>query len=141
MLSLEIFLPGGVLGGLGGLAMIVGVVLSFRDFGTGGGALALAVGLVLVATTVVIEFVVLPKTRFGRKFYLSAAVTGVATKPVDEKAVVGRECEALTVLAPSGQVLLDGGRREAFCRDGYAEQGARLTVQGMDNFRLIVSKS
>lgn len=141
MLSLEIFLPGGVLGVMGGLAMIAGVVLAFRDYGTGGGALALTVGLVLVATSIVIEFVVLPKTRWGRNFYLSSAVTGVATTPADEQAVVGRECEALTVLAPSGQVLLDGKRYEAFCRDGYAERGARLKVQGLDNFRLIVSKS
>lgn len=141
MLSLEIFLPGGVLGVMGGLAMIVGVVLAFRDYGTGGGALALFVALVLVAASVITEFVVLPKTRWGRNFYLASAVTGVATAPADATTVTGRECEALTVLAPSGQVLLDGKRYEAFCRDGYAERGARLKVQGSDNFRLIVSKS
>jgi len=141
MLSLEIFLPGGVLGVMGGLAMIVAVVFAFRDYGTGGGALALVVGLVLIATSIVIEFVVLPKTRWGQKFYLASAVTGVATAPADAKTVTGRECESLTVLAPSGQVLLDGKRYEAFCRDGYAERGARLKVQGLDNFRLIVSKS
>lgn len=140
MLSLEIFLPGGVLGVLGGLAMIAGTVLAFMDYGVGGGALALLVGVVVAGAALVIEFLILPKTRLGRGFLLSATVTGTASDAVDPQTVVGRECEALTVLAPSGIVLLDGGKHEAFCRDGYAERGARLTVRGNDNFRLIVSK-
>jgi membrane-bound ClpP family serine protease len=141
MLSLEIFLPGGVLGTLGALVLVAAVVLAFRDHGMTGGVIALCVSVVLGTGTVIAEFVILPKTRFGQRFFLSASVTGVATPPQDPKSLVGRTCEAATVLAPSGVVLLDGRKHEAFCRDGFAERGARLTICGTDNFRLVVSKS
>jgi membrane-bound serine protease (ClpP class) len=55
--------------------------------------------------------------------------------------VVGRPAEALTTLAPSGYVAVDGRRYEAFCQSGHAAKGATLRVVGVDNFRLIVSIS
>jgi membrane-bound ClpP family serine protease len=141
MLSLEIFLPGGILGALGGVVMIVAIVFAFRDHGTLGGAVALAVGLVLGSAALIGEFVILPRTRLGKGMFLATSITGVATDAPDAKALVGKTCEAATILAPSGVVLLDGRKHEAFCRDGFAERGARLVVHGADNFRLIVSKS
>lgn len=141
MILLEIFLPGGILGIIGGGLMIVGMVIAFQDFGTAGGLLAIFIGVAIVGLGLVVEFVWLPRTKFGRRFFLSSSVTGAASQPQDAELVVGKECEAATVLAPSGMVVLDGKQHEAFCRDGYADRGARLVVRGTDNFRLIVSKS
>lgn len=139
MLSLEIFLPGGVLGVIGGLAMLVATGLSFRDYGASGGALALAAAVALTVAAFYVELVVLPKTRFGRGLVLSAEVTGKASQAADTS-LIGRPCEAATVLAPSGFVLVDGHRVEAFCRDGFVEAGTKLVVHSTDNFRIIVSK-
>ena len=140
MLSLEIFLPGGVLGIMGGVAMLIGTAFAFRDHGAAGGAIALVAALVLVSAAFYLELVILPKTRMGRGLVLSAQVTGTASTPGDA-ALVGRTCEAATVLAPSGFVVVDGRRMEAFCRDGFVEAGTKLVIQGTDNFRIIVSKS
>lgn len=139
MLSLEIFLPGGVLGVMGGLTMLGAVVLTFRDHGIAGGALSLSAALIAVCAVFYIELVVLPKTRLGRGLVLSGEVSGKATTAADAS-LVGRPCEAVTVLAPSGVVTLDGRRFEAFSRDGYVEPGTKLVVHSTDNFRLIVSK-
>lgn len=139
MLSLEIFLPGGVLGVMGGLTMLGAVVLAFRDYGVVGGAVSLAVALVAVCAAFYLELVYLPKTRLGRGLVLSGEVTGKATTPADA-AFVGRTCVAATVLAPSGFVTIDGRRLEAFCRDGFVEAGTSLVVHSTDNFRLVVSK-
>jgi len=141
MILLEVFLPGGVLGVLGAGAMIAGCVLAFRDYGFGGGMLAIVAGLFLFGGGLVLEFVILPKTRLGSRLFLSSAVSGTSGAAPASLELVGRECEAATVLAPSGVVLLDGRRFEAFCRDGYAEQGSRLIVRGSESFRLVVSKS
>lgn len=140
MILLEIFLPGGILGILGALLMIAGCVLAFRDYGPDGGLLAVASAIGLVATGLVIEFVYLPRTKFGQRMFLKSAVTGSTSQEIDLKTVEGHECEAVTVLSPTGIVLLDGKKHEAFCRDGYAPSGTRLVVRGSDNFRLIVSK-
>jgi membrane-bound serine protease (ClpP class) len=59
----------------------------------------------------------------------------------DLATVLDRPAEALTTLAPSGYVLVDGRRYEAFCRSGHAPKGALLRVVGVDNFRVIVNQS
>jgi membrane-bound ClpP family serine protease len=54
--------------------------------------------------------------------------------------VIGKPATAVTILAPSGYVLVEGRRFEAFCRSGHADRGDALSVIGVDNFRLIVTK-
>jgi membrane-bound serine protease (ClpP class) len=54
---------------------------------------------------------------------------------------VGKTAEAVTTLAPSGYVVVDGRRYEAFSQSGHAAKGAILRVVGLDNFRLIVTKN
>ena len=61
--------------------------------------------------------------------------------PATAYSVVGRTAEALTTLAPGGYVEVDGRRYEAFCQSGHVNKGTMLRVVGLDNFRLIVSKS
>jgi membrane-bound serine protease (ClpP class) len=58
----------------------------------------------------------------------------------DRAVVVGREAVAVTTLAPSGYVELDGRRYEAFCQSGMATAGARLRVVDVDTFRLVVNQ-
>jgi len=139
LLSLEIFLPGGILGVMGGLTLVGAVFLAFRDYGLFGGAVALLGAVALSGGTLYVELVILPKTRLGRGLVLASEVTGKATIAADA-ALVGRSCEAVTALAPSGIVRIDGRRMEAFSRDGFIEAGETLVVHGIDNFRLIVSK-
>ena len=56
-------------------------------------------------------------------------------------AVVGKTCEAVTTLAPTGYVRLDGRRYEAFSQSGHVAKGTVLRVVAVDNFRLTVTRS
>lgn len=141
LIFFEIFLPGGILGVAGGLAMMAGAVLAFMDYGTGGGIVAVFAGIGLLLASLIIEFKFLPKTKLGRRLFLSKADSGSSQPPIAQEDVVGRECSAETALAPTGVVLLDGKRYEAFSQGGFVEKGTTLTIKGMDNFRLIVTKS
>ncbi len=142
LLAAEVFLPGAVAGVLGGLALLVGSILSFGEFGFAGGVGASAAALVLVALMLYCELVVLPKTSFGRKLVVQATVAATSQPPVARlDAVKDKPAEALTTLAPSGYVLVEGRRYEAFCRSGHVAKGAVLRVVGVDNFRLIVTQS
>lgn len=141
LIFFEIFLPGGILGVAGGLAMMAGAVLAFMDFGSSGGILAVFAGIGLLLASLIIEFKFLPKTSLGKRLFLSKSDSGSTQPPIAGKDVVGRECRAETTLAPTGVVLLDGKRYEAFSQGGFVERGTPLTIKGMDNFRLIVTKS
>jgi len=140
-LAVEVIVPGAILGTAGGILMLVATVVAFSRFGTGGGMLALAIGLLLTGLTFFIEFKILPKTKFGRRAFLTSEVTGVSAAFGNEaRELIGKSAEALTMLSPSGYVRIDGRRYEAFCQTGQAPVGAALEVTGADNFRLIVSK-
>jgi membrane-bound serine protease (ClpP class) len=142
LLTAEIFLPGAIAGILGAIALLIGSVLSFREFGFAGGMVASSAALGLLVLMLYVELVVLPKTAFGRKLVVQAKVDATSQPPVARlEAVVDRPAEALTTLAPSGYVMVDGQRYEAFCRSGHAAKGASLRVVGVDNFRVIVTQS
>lgn len=142
LLAVEVIVPGGILGSIGALLMFVACVVSFREFGTGGGMLAVASALVLATLALVFEFVILPRTPMGRKAFLKTEITAKSSTFGDEaEALIGKSCEAVTMLSPSGYVAIDGCRYEAFSQSGQVPAGAQLRVVGADNFRLIVSPS
>ena len=142
LLAAEIFLPGVIAGVIGALCMVAGCVISFVVFGAGGGLMATVVALALLGLTLYIELVWLPKTKFGQRLVVQATVDAVSQPPLaNPAAVVGKTAEAVTTLAPSGHVLIEGRRYEAFCRSGHVPKGAMLRVIGIDNFRVIVTQA
>lgn len=140
LLAVEVIVPGGILGTIGGLMMFGGCVMSFIDYGTLGGSIAVAVALALTGIALFIEFRVLPKTAIGRRAFLTSEVTGVSAAFGSEAAaLIGKSALSLTMLSPSGYINIDGKRYEAFCQSGQVPAGSPLEVIGADNFRLIVS--
>ncbi len=140
-LFFEVFTPGPIFGILGALMLVGGIALAFGRFGGNGGALAIVITFIAVAATLYAEFVWLPKTRFAQKLSIRA-ISGAAAPPVAHpEEVIGKPAEALTTLAPSGYVLVEGRRYEAFSRSGHVARGERLRVVALDNFRLIVTKT
>ncbi len=141
LLALEVVVPGAILGIIGGIALLVGVVVAFNQYGFDGGAIATGVAAGLVAATLYLEFVLLPRSRLTKAFSMTATVAGQSQPAVAERAIIGQRVIAVTPLTPSGVVELDGRRYEAFARSGHAAVGAQLEVIDLDNFRLIVSKA
>lgn len=142
LLAGEVFLPGGIVGTLGGVALIGGCWLAFSEFGPGIGSVATVAALALVGLTLYLELVWLPRTRVGRDLVIGATNDSQSQPmPAVAAEVMGKPAVALTALMPSGYVSVDGRRYEAYCRTGHAVRGARLQVVGVDNFRVIVSEN
>lgn len=142
LLAGEVFLPGGIVGTLGGVALIGGCWLAFTEFGPSIGSIATVAALALVAITLYLELVWLPRTKVGRDLVVGATIDAQSQPmPAVAADVVGKAAVALTTLMPSGYVAVDGRRYEAYCRSGHATRGARLRVVSVENFRLIVSEN
>lgn len=141
LVATEVIVPGAILGIIGGLLMVGGSVLAFYEFGAVGGFIALGLALLVGAIALFIEFRIVPKTKIGRRAFLTEESRGVSAAVGKEAvALVGQPAEALTMLSPSGYVRVDGRRYEAFCQSGQAPVGAALEVIGADSFRLIVTQ-
>ncbi len=142
LLAADAFVSSFVLAGIGGAAMLAGCVVAHQRLGLGGAVVAAVAALVLLGAALYLELVVLPRTRLGRGLVVHSVQTATSQPPLAAPAAVtGREATALTTLAPSGYVLVEGRRYEAFCQSGLAAKGSVLRVVGTDNFRLIVTKS
>ncbi|NBR08878.1 MAG: serine protease [Opitutaceae bacterium] len=141
LLAGEVFMPGAVLGILGALCMAAGCVLSFLQLGTSGGLVATVVALILLGLTLYVELIWLPKTKFGKKLIVQSTIAATSQPPLAaQDIVIGKMAEAVTPLMPTGYVLVEGHRYEAFSPAGHVAKGALLRVSGLDNFRLIVTK-
>jgi membrane-bound serine protease (ClpP class) len=140
LLAADIFLTSFILAGFGGAAMIAGCVLVYRAFGILSAGLAGVGVAALLGVAIYIEIFLLPKTRVGKGLVVESTSGSSTQPPIAPGAVVGKSATADTTLAPSGYVLVDGRRYEAFCRSGHADRGDLLSVIGVDNFRLIVTK-
>ena len=142
LLTLEVVVPGGVLGVLGGLAMLAGCALAFFEFGTSGGGIAIGVALACLALGLFVEFRILPRTRYGKKLFLHQSVDATSQPvPADPAIVMGKFAEAVTMMAPSGYVSIEGRRYEAFSQSGLIAKGTSVRVVGVNNFHLIVVKT
>jgi membrane-bound ClpP family serine protease len=140
-LFFEVFTPGPIFGILGGLTLMGGITMAFINYGGSIGLLVAVGAIVAVAATLYAELVWLPKTRFAQKLSIKSTSGAIDRQlSVRPEEVVGKAAEALTTLAPSGYVLVEGRRYEAFSQSGHVARGEQLCVAGLDNLRLIVTK-
>ena len=141
LIAAEVIVPGGILGSIGGLLMFGGCFVAFIHYGSLGGMLAVLTAILIGGLTIYIEIRLLPKTKWGKRAFLNAEVTAVsAAYGPEANELIGKLAEAMTLLSPSGYILVDGKRYEAFCQSGQAPAGSALEVIGADNFRLIVTQ-
>jgi membrane-bound serine protease (ClpP class) len=140
----EVFVPGLILGILGVSLLVVGVVLSFREFGGTAGAWVFAGTAAGVFGVFLTGLKILPRTRVGRKLLLSEKVEG---GPHDQAAeqerqrLLGREGAALTDLRPAGKGQIDGKRWDVVTDGGYIVEGESFRVVRVEGSRIVVTQT
>jgi membrane-bound serine protease (ClpP class) len=140
LLAADAFVASFALAICGFVAMLGGCALAYQSFGTLAAGLAGLAAVLLLGITLYLELVVLPRTRYGRGLTVHST-SGQAAPPPATAEIIGQAAEALTTLAPSGYVAIAGRRYDAFSQSGLIAKGESVRVIGLDNFRLIVSKS
>jgi membrane-bound serine protease (ClpP class) len=130
MIALELFVPGGILGAGGVVAVALGGIIAFRDTPT---ELRPPIWLV-VTVALTLTFVFAGISLALSKIRKMESVTGVG-------ALIGRLAVARTELAPRGYVFIGGERWQAQLPDAErASVGDRLRIVGAEGLRLQVRK-
>jgi membrane-bound ClpP family serine protease len=139
LLAAEVMIPGGILGGIGGLMLFAGCVLSFVTLGNTEGLMAVGVTIIAAIAVFYIQFKILPKTRFGKRFFLSREISATSTAlKKDARDLIGKTAQSVTVLSPSGYVTVGGKRFEAFSQSGQIAPGTELEVTDANSFQITV---
>lgn len=138
LIFFEVIVPGGILGLLGIASFITAWIVAYDVYGPTGALIAFIASMLCAILLLALELKFLSKTKLGQRFFLGATIKETSTHTQGDDTIVGKKGRALTRLAPSGIVEIEGNRYEAFSESGWIDEGACITVIQKDNFRLIV---
>jgi len=138
--GLEVIVPGGLLGVISTIIIIIACVLSYEDYGVYGALGIFTASIILVVLVVFIELRLLSKSKYGKRLFLSSSSSGRMLSENEKVQLDGKAGVAITVLGPTGIVEIDGKQHEAFSQDGQLAKGDHVEVVCVDNFRVVVKR-
>ena len=130
-----VLLPGVSVGALLALVSYGGAVyLSFREFGTVGGIIAITVVLLLSLVSTIVSL----RSKTWQRFSLRQEIDSSSMPRPEEELHVGERGRTLSRLSPMGKVEIDGRIYEAKSLDAYVDPRREVEVVGFENFSVIV---
>lgn len=139
LITLEIFLPGGILGILAAICFIAAVIIAFKEGEDSTLGLITLGGVLCIGMAYLFFFTVLmPQTKMGQRFSLQTNIDGKGTS--DTQNLLYREGVALTDLRPGGIARIDGERIDVVAVVGYLSKGSTLRVVEIDGSRISVQE-
>lgn len=138
----EIFLPHGIAGVIGSLAIIGSIIMA------GGNPMYMAIS-VLIAVAIAITGMVIIMKFFGKKLHLLNKVVLMDTTDtqsgyvsnVNRVELLGRVAKTSTALRPSGAIELDGERIDVVSEGSYIAKGISVIIVKVEGSRIVVRES
>lgn len=134
----EFFVPGGILGIMGGLALVSMCVVVFIAHGWQWGVTALLGSAGVGVLYMVLFICFFQQSPLGRYLTLRSAVQGQGVPELSRETWVGKRGEAVTPLRPVGKALIDGQRVEVQAESGLIPLGRPVQVVRVASSRLLV---
>lgn len=140
LIYFEFFVPGGILGVLGGLFIVGGLFLSIWEQTSLIYALFYVIGVIIfLVLTIRLALWKIKRTRNKSHFYLADDQEGYLGASFD-KELVGKSGEALTSLRPSGHIRVEEKPYQAVSESGYIKKGSKIKIIGGEGARFIVKE-
>ena len=136
MIAAEVFVPGLVLGTLGGLCLIGAVVLCYAAYGALGGTAAFAALAILCISGFFLWLRLFPHTPLGKKMMLDRAL--LSRNSLKTQDLIGATGEAVTPLRPAGTAIIQGLRMDVVAESGLIESGRKISVVAQEGIRIVV---
>lgn len=140
LFTIEFFAPGGILGIIGGLLLLLAVPVGFSDqvFGSRGGILsALGILLGLIGYFLLI-FQVFPTSRFGRAVSLTASLKEDPVTYAENQALLGSTGTAHSDLRPGGIASINEQRIDVVAEGKWIGRGAAIKIVEVAGNRIVV---
>ncbi len=135
-LLVEIYLLPGTtfMGILGGIIVIAGVYLTFKNHGNTAGLVTLLVTLGITTVVFIMGF----KTITSKKFTIQNSIDGRANVLEEDIAQVGDRGKTITYLRPNGKALINGKKLEVFSIGDYIPVETWVEVVKVSSHRIEV---
>ena len=140
LIGAEVFVPGGVLGVIGGFALLGAIMSGFRAFGPSVGGY-IAVGIIILMGVVIALWIKLfPKTKIGKTMTVSQDLSSFEGTQAGIKELVGKEGQAISDLRPGGFAVIAGHRVDVVTQGEMISKGESVRVIEVEANRVIVGK-
>lgn len=142
MLLLEFFVPGGIVGIIGGALIIISLLFA------GASVTHMAYSIIIAMFIAVIGMVILMKF-FGKKLHVFNKLVLRDATTTEEGYVsntnrvelIGRVGDAITPLRPAGVIIIDNERIDAVSEGSYIDKGKQVEVIKVEGSRIVVRES
>ena len=138
LIFVEVFMPGGVLGGLGVVCLVASMAISFVKYEAAGLAISAVVVVSCSVASYIVALKILPRTSLGRGLFLKETQEGFDTHKDELDALVGKRGVTLSMLRPTGKVEIDGDRYDALTTGEFTDPGVTIVVAGIESNQLVV---
>lgn len=134
----EVFIPGGVAGVVGGLALLGAMGIGLATFAPPWGFLSAMAIVVFGGLGLLTWVMVFPRSRVGKRIVLRTdGADFKSASPAPE--LVGAAGEAATALRPAGIAVIGGKRYDVLAENGeWIAAGAALRVSAIHGGTLVV---
>ncbi len=139
LLGAELYVPGGILGVLGGLALLAAIIIGFNvdAFGTQGAMISTLIILATVVAGLFFWVRFFPETAMGRRLSLSSTAAYKADNK-ENRELTGSEGVAINNLRPSGIGRINDKRIDVVANGTWIKSGARIKVVDVSGNRVLV---
>ncbi|WP_236823179.1 NfeD family protein [Bhargavaea massiliensis] len=142
LLIAELFVPGGILGILGGVAMVAGIILAGAD------PAWMAVSVITALVITILGMVIMMKF-FGKRLHLlNRIVLRDATdtesgyvSSANRLELIGRTARTVTPLRPSGTAELDGEYLDVVSEGRFIGRDQKVKITKVEGSRIVVREA
>ncbi len=136
-LWLEFYLPGGLMGLIGGVIIGVGILFVFSEFGFRIGSFV-ALGVAMIVGVMLWFWMrTFSHSFFGKRVMLSAEV-GHDESLVHLGTLVGKSGITTSPVQPSGKAIIDGEKHDVTSQMGPIDSGVEVEVIKVDGISVII---
>lgn len=140
LIAAEVFVPGMVLGILGGFCLMGAVGVAYGNYGALTGTLVFAGLAILTMTGVIIWIFSFPQTALGRRIMLRQSLEPGEGAAVPRASLLDEEGSALTPLRPSGTARFGDRKVDVVAESDFIEAGDAIVVVREEGIRVVVRK-
>ena len=141
LIGAEVFVPGGVLGVLGGIALLVAIGTAFAAFPPQLATYVTIGILILIGVVVYLWIRYFPHTPLGKRMTLGRHLKSSAETGAPQDRALGHTRLADTDLRPSGFAIIDGERLDVITEGEMIDKGTPLQVVEVHGNRIVVAES
>lgn len=137
---LEFYLPGAILGSIGGILLVISVVIFAME------ATPVATVLYFFAVVVLLFLLIrytlrkIPRTKPEYSIYSNKDQEGYRASKYD-MSVIGKIGVVIADLKPGGYILVDGKKHQAISQSGYIARGEKVLILAGQEESLIVRQN